>query len=202
MNGDKKKTLRDYFSSGILPTFGDKSADADIVTEFIGGKMYQNYGTPEEQYLGELLNKEAYQVQLLNNNPELDNLMKEYYNTLGVFGYVSPEQDTTYYHGGRGKSTDEGFSRRKLRFYQKADLLKGLSGQDSPFLDEYYPIDLEEGRTINDFIDEFSGFRDMRSPLQEVFDSMSRKEQKEFMKKNPHMFERRKRRKWSLKKKG
>ena len=166
MPQDKKKTLRDYFSDGTIETFGDKSSVSDeLKADIVGGRIYSDIGG-EKQYLGELLgggSAEAYQMTL-KNLLEGKNKGREYYDTKGVFGYVSPEQDTTYYHGGTGKSTDFGFSRNKLNFSNRTDMVKALLGQDVSHLDEYFPVDLEEGQTISDFIDQFAGFRDERTP--------------------------------------
>jgi hypothetical protein len=161
MNGDKKKTLRDFFGDGALATFGDKSANADGIRQILGGHVGGHmYGQEEEGGeripLGELLRAGPMALQLTQRNRED---IGDYWDTKGAFGYVSPEQDTTYFQGGRAKSQSESASRSMLRSRVLSDLLSGN-------IDEYEKIDLEEGQTIDDWLDQFSGYRDERTAQQ------------------------------------
>ena len=91
MNGDKKKTLNDFFESDTLNTFGEKSADADELQWFLNNALRTNttggYYTPH--------------------------ISDDLYEHEGLFGNITAPGDTTLYRGTM-KSNSESAARAAL----------------------------------------------------------------------------------------
>tara|TARA_R100000322_G_C5393138_1_gene179273 strand:- start:145 stop:822 length:678 start_codon:yes stop_codon:yes gene_type:complete len=121
MDNKNKKTLRDIFGSQILEYFGDKSAEADMLTReqtdkgtklsadlsgrgIFGhlisdrnkGSERFNLPTEEEfmnQYIGELIGQQPISTRMSSEGKgrKQEDIMD------AIYAFVSPEQDTTYF---------------------------------------------------------------------------------------------------------